>query len=56
MRTLVLFQQAFDKSGASSFGHHFDDYSDKNHTVSRYDAWWMPKYSEIDSFRFFLIS
>ncbi|XP_033146493.1 anaphase-promoting complex subunit 2 isoform X1 [Brassica rapa] len=25
-------EQAFDKSGASSFGHHFDDYSDKNHT------------------------
>ncbi|KAG5400931.1 hypothetical protein IGI04_015538 [Brassica rapa subsp. trilocularis] len=25
-------EQAFDKSGASSFWHHFDDYSDKNHT------------------------
>ncbi|KAJ0230885.1 Anaphase-promoting complex subunit 2 [Hirschfeldia incana] len=29
---LISLQQAFEKSGASSFWHHFDDYSDKNHT------------------------
>ncbi|CAN6901245.1 unnamed protein product [Brassica oleracea] len=35
MRTLVLFQQALQKSGALSFWHHFDDCSDKNHTDYR---------------------
>ncbi|CAH8300618.1 unnamed protein product [Eruca vesicaria subsp. sativa] len=29
---LISLEQAFEKSVASSFWHHFDDYSDKNHT------------------------
>ncbi|XP_013600238.1 anaphase-promoting complex subunit 2 isoform X8 [Brassica napus] len=36
---LISLLQAFEKSGALSFSHHFDDCSDKNHTISRYNAW-----------------
>ncbi|KAF3492866.1 hypothetical protein DY000_02054046 [Brassica cretica] len=30
---LISLQQAFEKSGALSFSHHFDDCSNKNHTI-----------------------
>lgn len=34
--TFVLFQQAFEKGGASSFWQHFDAYSEKKHHVRSY--------------------